>query len=221
MRINQFVAQATGLSRRATDLAIIDGRVKVNDKSAVIGQIINDTDKVLVDNKLISLPISKTTILINKPIGYVCSRDGQGSKTIYELVPEQYRRLKHVGRLDKDSSGLVILTDDGDLAHKLSHPSFDTLKIYTIELDISLKSDDKDSIEEGKVELDERPSPMKINSLSSNNKIFEIELHEGRNRQIRRTFAALGYDVMKLRRDQIGQFKLPQLDNRSYLLVNR
>lgn len=220
MRINQFVAQATGLSRRSTDKAIIDGRVKINNVVAELGQTVEISDRILLDNTQVKLPLSKTTILINKPTGYVCSRDGQGSPTIYDLVPGDFKNLKHVGRLDKDSSGLVILTDDGELAHELSHPKFEKTKIYTIELDKTLEVQDKNAIENGEVKLDDKPSILKITAIDKSNLLFSIELHEGRNRQIRRTFAALGYDVVNLRRDSLGPFSLNQIKQGTYTQIN-
>jgi 16S rRNA U516 pseudouridylate synthase RsuA-like enzyme len=113
MRINKYIALATPLSRRDADRAIQAGRVTVNGQIPETGQEVTDADVVLLDNKPIT-PAVKTTILFNKPAGYVCSRDGQGSKTIYELLPPEYQRLQSVGRLDKNSSGLILLTNDGE-----------------------------------------------------------------------------------------------------------
>lgn len=219
MRVNQFVAQATGLSRRHSDKAILDGRVKVNGELAKIGQLINPKDQIYLDNGLIKLPTSRTTILLNKPVGYVCSRDGQGAPTVYDLIPKDYQSLKHVGRLDKDSSGLVILTSDGNLAHELSHPSFGKIKKYTVELDRPLANMDKIEIETGRVVLDDRPSIMKISTHGNDGNEIDIELSEGRNRQIRRTFAAIGYEVIKLRRDSFGPYDLSQLGSETYIKI--
>src|SRR5690606_37238412 len=101
-----------------------DNRVTVNEHRAYIGQTVQLNDVVTLDGQVLNLPESHTTIMLNKPPGYVCSREGQGSKTIYKLLPEKYHSLKPVGRLDKNSSGLLLLTDDGELANRLTHPSF-------------------------------------------------------------------------------------------------
>lgn len=217
MRVNQFVAQATGLSRRATDIAIGSGRVTINNVPATLGQLIKPGDNVAVDNKQVEAPLHKTIVLIDKPVGYVCSRDGQGSPTIYDLVPDKYSMLKHVGRLDKDSSGLVILTDDGSLSHMLSHPSYDKTKIYIVELNKALDQKDSHAIESGEVKLDNKPSVMKIYDVSTNRRAFKVELHEGRNRQVRRTFLNVGYTVTGLRREELGNYSLQQLNGKTYL----
>jgi 23S rRNA pseudouridine2605 synthase len=219
MRINQFVAQATGLSRRSTDQAIKDDRVLVNDLTASLGQNIKDNDVVTLDNNRLSIPKSSTTILLNKPVGYVCSRDGQGAPTIYDLLPAKYSKLKHVGRLDKDSSGLVVLTDNGNLAHELTHPSFEKEKIYRAKLDRPLSLKDKQLIEHGRINLDGKPSVMKIKELDDG--LLEVKLSEGRNRQIRRTFQLLNYEVERLNRESLGQFNLDQITDNKYIELSR
>ena len=135
MRINKYVALATGISRRAADDLIAESSVLVNKQPVQIGQEISENDTVALNGKTLVLPISFTTILLHKPQGYVCSRNGQGSKTIYDLLPEQLYSLKPVGRLDKDSSGLLLLTNDGALANALTHPSKQKIKVYEIILD--------------------------------------------------------------------------------------
>ena len=125
MRLNKFIAHATDMSRREADQLIANGRVLVDGQTAALGKDIDEaTQLVSLDGKTLALPTSYTTIMLNKPIGYVCSRNAQAkdAKTVYELLPSQLRKLKTVGRLDKDSSGLILLTDDGDFAQKLTHP---------------------------------------------------------------------------------------------------
>lgn len=139
MRINKYLALATGISRRAADAALGEFRVGINGKTAKIGTEVTESDVVTLDGRILSLPISKVTIMLNKPAGYVVSRDGQGSDTIYDLLPVEHDRLKPVGRLDKDSSGLLLLTNDGDLANQLTHPSYQKRKIYEITLDKPLE----------------------------------------------------------------------------------
>lgn len=216
MRINKFVALATGLSRRAVDAAIAAGRVEVNGAAAEAGQQISTSDKVTLDKRPITPVVKTLTLILNKPVGYVVSRSGQGSTTIYDLLPEAYHHLKPVGRLDKDSSGLMLLTNDGQLAHQLTHPSFQKEKRYQIELNKLLSPHDKTAIETG-VLLEDGPSALKLSGGGLN---WTVTMHEGRNRQIRRTFAAQGYRVVKLHRTQLGSYKLNQLDPGNYLLLS-
>ena len=219
MRINQFVAQAIGLSRRSVDKAIIEGRVDVNNKPASIGQNITETDKVTFDSRIIELPLKTLTILLNKPAGFVCSRRGQGSKTIYELLPKEYMSLKYVGRLDKESSGLVVLTNNGELANQLSHPSYEKSKLYEVLLNKPIKNSDIELIKAGKIIIDNKPSIFDITEVKSNANLYSVELHEGRNRQIRRTFEKLDYEVINLKRLRFGLYDLSQLGNKLFIEV--
>ena len=210
MRINRFIAQASGLSRRAADQAISDGRVRVNGKPAQTGYDTQSTDVISLDGKPLAQQTTRT-ILLNKPVGYVVSRDGQGARTIYELLPKDLHGLKPVGRLDKDSSGLILLTNDGALANQLTHPSQQKEKIYEASLDKALAWDDRTAIEKG-VKLDDGPSALRLDPLDPQGRIWRVTMTEGRNRQIRRTFEALGYKVTKLHRTQFGNYALGKLD---------
>ena len=214
MRLNKFIAHATGISRREADELIRTGNVVVNGKAADLGCDVNpDDDTVTVNNQLVKLPTEHTTIMLNKPVGYVCSRNAQakGVKTIYELLPDQYKALKTVGRLDKDSTGLILLTDDGDLAHQLTHPSFAKTKEYIVELDHALAPLHQQMISDFGINLDDGPSQLLLERLNDERTKFNITMHEGRNRQIRRTFAALGYQVKSLHRTTFGPYTLGDL----------
>jgi 23S rRNA pseudouridine2605 synthase len=210
MRINKFVAQSSGLSRRAADQAIAEGRVTIDNRAAVPGDDVTDHVTVQLDGKTLSLPTETLTIMLNKPVGYVSSRRGQGSRTIYDLLPPEYHDLKPVGRLDKDSSGLLLLTNDGNLANQLTHPRYVKTKIYEIELDKPLGDSDKMRIITG-VQLDDGPSKFHLANLDKAGQGWQASMTEGRNRQIRRTFAALGYSVTKLHRINFGNYELGQL----------
>lgn len=207
MRLNRYIAQATGISRRAADSLITEQRVKVNEELAQLGQIVHVTDQVTIDGKALELEPKTIAIMLNKPVGYVCSRDGQGSSTIYDLLPTELHNLKPVGRLDKDSSGLILLTNDGKLAHELTHPSFEKTKVYQIELDKSLEESMESKIEEG-IQLEDGLSSLE---LSGSGKNWTVTMHEGRNRQIRRTFEAVGHTVTHLHRIKFGPFSLESL----------
>ncbi len=133
MRINKWIAGQIGIGRRTADQLVTDGKVLVDGLAATIGQSITGVEKVVVDGKhIVAKTTEPTTILLHKPVGYVCSRDGQGSPTVYDLLPEKYKGLKIAGRLDKDSSGLVVMSSDGDVIQDLTHPTAHKKKIYVV-----------------------------------------------------------------------------------------
>lgn len=217
MRINKYVAAATGLSRRAADSAISQKRVTINGVPASLGANVNPDDTVLLGIKTLHLPASAQTILLNKPVGYVCSRDGQGSRTIYDLLPKDLHQLKPVGRLDKDSSGILVMTNDGDFAHRLAHPGFQKEKRYRVSLDKPLRPADQTAIEEG-VPLSDGPSRLEL-KIGDNANHWQVTMSEGRNRQIRRTFEAGGYQVTVLERIQFGPYNIDQIGNQRFITL--
>jgi 23S rRNA pseudouridine2605 synthase len=208
MRLNQYIALHTGISRRSADRLIKEGRVLVNGQTPLIGHSVSEHDKVEVSGLKIKHKVKLITILLNKPTGYVCSRNGQGSSTIYELIPEELHHLKPVGRLDKDSSGLLLMTNDGHLANDLTHPSRQKQKVYLVELDRQLSPEDAKKIEDG-INLEDGLSQLNLKQLKGG--IIEVKIYEGRNRQIRRTFAAVDYKVEKLHRTHFGNYSLKLL----------
>ncbi len=215
MRVNKWVAQATGLSRRAVDTLIAAGQVSVNGQTATSGQQIRTTDVVMLSGKRLA-PKEAVTVMLNKPPGYVCSRNGQGSDTIYALLPVELHSLKPVGRLDKNSSGLLLLTNDGELANQLTHPRYSKQKQYLVQLDKSLSSNDQQMIVTG-VMLEDGLSKLKLTGKGST---WRATIREGRNRQIRRTFKKLGYTVVGLHRQQFGSFRLSNLVQGDYRIVS-
>lgn len=219
MRINAFIAAATGLSRRRADKLVANGRIMLNGHPAALGSTITSTDQVKMDGKLLR-PVSTQTILLNKPIGFVCSRAGQGSKTIYDLIPAELHHLKPVGRLDKDSSGLLLLTNDGRLANQLTHPKFNKEKAYEIELDKSLTKEHQQKIQRVGVMLEDGLSKLQLQSMNDHqNSMWQVTMSEGRNRQIRRTFAVLGYKVRSLHRVRFGNYTLSGIRNGEYRIT--
>jgi 23S rRNA pseudouridine2605 synthase len=217
VRINRYIAQATGLSRRAADLVIGQKRVTINGQTATVGANTHDGDQILLNGRTLKLPEATQTILFNKPIDYVCSRKGQGSRTIYELLPDTLHHLKPVGRLDKDSSGVLLLTNDGELAHRLAHPGFRKEKRYHVYLDKPLQPDDQIAIQKG-IQLLDGLSQLKLEQAKTPSE-WLVTMHEGRNRQIRRTFERLGYQVVKLERTQFGPYQLEQLGNQRFIYL--
>lgn len=211
MRINKYIAQATRLSRRGADAAIAEGRVLVNGKAPAQGADITDNDVVTIDGRPIASDIKTQTIMMNKPVDYVCSREGQGSATIYDLLPSEYHNLNSVGRLDKASTGLLLLTNDGRLAEELTHPSHQKEKIYEIRLNRELTPQDFDTITRKGVKLSDGLSKFKLESMNDHRYAWKATLTEGRNRQIRRTFEALGYTVTNLHRTHFGDYDLGSL----------
>ncbi|MEO8862982.1 MAG: pseudouridine synthase [Candidatus Saccharimonadales bacterium] len=212
MRLNLYIAQSTGLSRRAADRAVSDGRVRINGRNTTPGQQVNDNDEVMLDDYVITPEPKTTTIMLNKPVGYVCSRDGQGSKTVYDLIPRELHHLKSIGRLDKESSGLLLMTNDGKLAYELTHPSFRKFKTYNIAVNLPLEPLHRQMIADHGVMIDDGVSKLqleRINPTDDNN--WRVTMHEGRNRQIRKTLASLGYKVVKLHRTKFGQYLLGTL----------
>ncbi len=219
MRLNKFLSQYTDLSRRRADDAIANGRVKVNGKPAILGLPVEETDTVELDGQTLNKAAPTiVTILLHKPAGYVCSKNGQGSKTVYELLPKAYENLNIAGRLDKDSSGLVVMTNDGSLLNELTHPSNNKEKAYIVTIDKMLWPEDQKKLLSGTDIGDERPSKFKRLRKQSE-KTYEIILEEGRNRQIRRAFEALGYNVTKLHREQLGRFRLGKLKEKEKIIL--
>ncbi|HEY1064421.1 MAG TPA: pseudouridine synthase [Candidatus Saccharimonadales bacterium] len=211
MRINKFVALATGLSRRAADQAVADGHVTINGVRAELGSSADSSDAVTLKGDVISLPTDTTTILLHKPVGYVVSRDGQGGKTVYDLLPPELHSLKPIGRLDKDSSGLLLLTNDGKLANQLTHPSQQKRKVYEVSLDKPLQPLHRQFIAERGIQLADGTSKLGLERQEEGDDTrWIVTMHEGRNRQIRRTFDALGYTVTRLHRTVFGEYHLDQ-----------
>lgn len=218
-RLNKLLAETLGLSRREADQAIEAGQVTVNGVTAQLGGRAQASDMIVFRGR----PVQAAThvnryLVLNKPVGYVCSRKQQGeAATIYSLLPPEYASLKTVGRLDRDSSGLLILTDDGDLAHRLTHPKFVKTKRYEVTLDQPLAPLHQQMISDHGVLLPDGRSRFTISSLEAAR--YEVVMHEGRNRQIRRTFAALGYQVTALHRTDFGPYRLHDLAPGSYQLL--
>jgi 23S rRNA pseudouridine2605 synthase len=211
MRLNKFLAEQTGLSRREADELIAAGKVQVGGQIAVLGQQIGETEVVLLNGQPVTKSADSTTIMLHKPVGYLSSRRSQGGDpTVYDLLPPQYQKLKTAGRLDKDSSGLMILSSDGDLIQRLTHPSYQKTKIYEIELDKPLEPLHQQMISDFGIDLPDGKSQLQLEEISSHQH-WRVTMHEGRNRQIRRTFATLGYTVTKLHRIQLGPYHLEKL----------
>ena len=221
-RLNKYIATNFGVSRREADLLIQQGKVMINGTKAEIGQRVEDGDKVTISGKNVAEQ-KLIYLALNKPVGYVCSRKRQGdTPTIFELLPEKYQSLKNVGRLDRDSSGLILLTNDGDFAFQMTHPKFVKAKVYEVEIDRELEPLHQQMISDFGVDLPDGRSQLGLARLSDNNRRqWQVTMSEGRNRQIRRTFDALGYKVVALHRIKFGDYELSGLPEGEFTEVQK
>ena len=212
-RLNKYLAFHLGLSRREADDLISKGKVTVDGLMAQLGGRVEEGQAIEVNGKTLEVRTGFTYLALNKPIGYVSSRKQQGDNpTLYDLLPKEYHHLKPVGRLDKDSSGLLLLTDDGDFAYHMTHPKFYKVKTYEVTLDKELVPLHQQMISDFGIQLDDGPSKLSLERHSNDNRTeWIVTMHEGRNRQIRRTFAALGYEVAMLHRVSFGAYSLGDL----------
>ncbi len=214
MRINKYIAQSGLCSRRKADEYIEAGRVKVNGETVtMLGFEIRKKDKVTLDGKLLrsdKLEYYK----FYKPAGYITTKsDEKNRKTIYDILPDEYKRLNPVGRLDKDSSGLIIMTNDGNLAYELTHPSIKVAKTYIVKVDGKLSDDELKKLTEG-IEIEKGKiayCDWAIIEETKNDTTFEIVLYQGLNRQIRKMFEFLGYSVLNLKRIRHANIELTGL----------
>jgi 23S rRNA pseudouridine2605 synthase len=210
-RLNKYLAFQLGVSRREADNSIAAGHIKVNGVTAILGGRFEEGDTITFKSKPLTKRVGYTYLVLNKPIGYVSSRKQQGeTPTLYSLIPEKYHNLKPVGRLDKDSSGLLLLTDDGDFAYNMTHPKFYKVKTYEVSIDTDLQPLHQQMISDFGIELEDGPSKLSLEKRD-NAKDWLVTMHEGRNRQIRRTFSSLGYTVTALHRISFGTYTLEAL----------
>jgi len=211
-----------GISRREADDLIEHGHVKVNGAKVTLGARFEQGDDITIRNQPLGASVAFEFLALHKPIGYVSSRRQQGeTQTIYSLLPEHYHHLKPVGRLDKDSSGLMLLTNDGDFAYQMTHPKFYKTKIYEVSLDLPLAPLHQQIIGDHGIQLDDGPSQLVLERVSDDRKDWIVTMHEGRNRQIRRTFNALGYTVTRLHRTDFGHYTIGDIKPGEYSIVEK
>jgi 23S rRNA pseudouridine2605 synthase len=232
VRLQKVLAQAGIGSRRACEAMISDGRVEVNAEVVTEqGRRVDpERDVIRVDGARIPPPRRHLYLALNKPRGVVVTMDDpQGRRTVADLVAENARRslkkerLFHVGRLDADSEGLLILTNDGDFAHKLAHPSYEVPKTYIVEVTGVVSPQTLRRLRSG-VTLEDgpvRPTSVKIVSSAGEKTLLKITLQEGRNRVVRRTMEAVGHPVRRLSRIGIGPVRLGNLQVGEYRELTR
>lgn len=216
MRINKFLAEQGIASRRHADEMIAQGRVKINGQTATLGMNVEETDEVLVDDVSLSVAERKDEYYImNKPKGVVCTvSDDRGRKTVMDYLPKTAGRVFPVGRLDYETEGLLILTNDGDTAFRLTHPTSEVPKTYLARIEGTMTEKDLNRIRSG-VELDGVLTKKCKAHIVETNKAYtkvHITITEGKNRQVRRMFEAIGRTVAFLKRVSIGKLKLTGLD---------
>ena len=221
-RLNKLLALEKGISRREADELIHEGRVLINGTPAELGARVTATDAITVSGEILKRGTAYTYLAFHKPVGYVCSRKQQGENdTIYNLLPDEYHALKPVGRLDKDSSGLLLLTNDGDFAYQMTHPKFYKNKQYNVSLDHDLTPLHHQMINDFGITLEDGPSKLTLERQSdSNSQDWIVTMTEGRNRQIRRTFSSLGYTVVKLHRTIFGSYSLGDIAEGDHKIID-
>lgn len=216
MRLQKYLSQSGVASRRASEEMIKQGRVFVNGKAITeMGYIVFENDTVAVDGSIVSKSEQKVYIMLNKPVGYVSTaKDQFGRPTVIDLVKGIKQRLYPVGRLDYDTSGLIILTNDGDFTYSLTHPKHEIDKIYEATVSGHPSEEDIKRFENGLVIEDYMTSKaqFKVKNKLDNKTIVEITIHEGKNRQVRKMCEAIGHRVMSLKRIAIGEVKLGDLE---------
>jgi 23S rRNA pseudouridine2605 synthase len=210
MRLQKFLSAAGVCSRRHGETYIQKGRVRVNGRVAtVLGtQVDPGKDRIEVDGKAVTLQTRHIYIAMHKPKGYVTSCSHAGESVVLDLI-DLPQRLYPVGRLDKDSTGLLLLTNDGRLHHRLSHPSFDHEKEYVVTVEHPILDSVLDRLATGMPLMGTRTRPAAVQRLSGHR--FKIVLQEGRNRQIRRMVQKVGHRVVRLKRIRVANIRLGNL----------
>ena len=215
MRLNKYIASAGICSRRKADELIANGNVKIN--GAVIkemGYDVSGSDRVQVNGRVIEEAGKKVYVLLNKPYGYITTmNDDKGRATVAELVSDIPERLFPVGRLDYNTTGLLIMTNDGDLAYALTHPKHEVYKTYEAKVSGVISESRLAKLRRG-VDIGgfvTSPAKVRVIKQMPRHAVVEIKIREGKNRQVRKMFAAVGNKVMELKRVAVGDIKLGRL----------
>jgi 23S rRNA pseudouridine2605 synthase len=215
LRLQAYLARAGVASRRASEELIREGRVTIDGERAEIGAKVRVArDQVRVDGSLVELQRIEW-VALNKPTGYVTTRDDpRGRKTVYDLIPDELHHLFHVGRLDRDSSGILLLTNDGEAANRLLHPRYGTTKEYWADLEEEPTDETLHQLVEGlKLEdgIARALSARPLGETDAGHFRVEIVLEEGRNREVRRMLEAVGHPVLRLTRRRFGPIEVGKL----------
>lgn len=217
-RLQKILANFGIASRRKAEEFISEGRVKINGRVAKLGDKCDENiDEILLDDTPIKVENKRVYYLLNKPKGYISTaKDERGRKTVLDLAPKEFR-IYPVGRLDCDTEGLLILTNDGELTNALIHPSFEIEKTYIAKVAGNLTADKLKLLQKGIMLEDGMTAPAKVKVLEKGQDFkVEITIHEGRNREIRRMFAAVSCKVKALKRIRFANITLEKLDEGKY-----
>ena len=221
IRLNKYISQSGLCSRRAADELIKKGKVQVNNKVCdQVGTKINKNDKVIVNKKLIK-PEKNIYVLLNKPKDYISTnKDTHNRRVVFDLIKGINERLFSVGRLDRKTTGLLLLTNDGDIAKKLTHPSYKIKKIYSVTLEKKISNDEISQIKNGLFVEDEY---IKVDNVERLEKDYEvgIEIHMGKNRIVRKIFESLNHRASKLDRVLFGPFTKKDLPRGKWRILNQ
>ena len=225
MRINKFIAQAGIASRRKADELIAAGKVTVNGAClAEPGYDVTEEDVVAVNGQEIQRPEAKVYYMLHKPIGTLTSvSDERGRRTVMDLIPDVEERVFPVGRLDYNTSGLLFLTNDGELAYGLTHPKHHVAKVYRVRVAGNIPKAKIAQLRKG-IDLGDfvtQPARVDVITWNRHSMILEITIHEGKNRQVRRMFEAVGYPVQELSRIAVGNIKLGHLKEGHYRKLSK
>lgn len=220
IRLQKYLAECGVASRRKSEELISGGKVKVNGKTAVIGYKVDPKkDRVSVFGKKIKSVEKTVYIMLNKPRGYITTmKDEHDRKCVSELVKDIGVRIYPVGRLDRESEGLLIMTNDGDFANSLTHPSKHIPKTYRVTIRPGITKQQLKSFSEG-IEIDGKttlPADIKVIEEQENRTVVQVTIYEGRNRQIRKMFDFMGIEVARLKRVKVGSLKLGMLKQGDY-----
>lgn len=208
MRINKFLSETGMVSRRGADKWVAAGRVKINNELATIGSRVETTDKVYVDNKLVEREQQLVYIVLNKPVGITSTTEQHIEGNVVDFVNHPLR-IFHIGRLDKDSEGLLLLTNDGDIVNEILRAENHHEKEYIVQVDHPITDEFLQKMSSGVPILDTITLPCRVEKISRY--VFRIILEQGLNRQIRRMCSALGYNVKQLQRIRIMNIKIGNL----------
>lgn len=225
IRLQKFLADAGIASRRKCEELISQGRVQVNGRVVTEpGTKVEGTEEIKVDGKQIVPEHKKVYILLNKPVGYISSvKDQFSRKTVIDLVDTVRERIYPVGRLDYDTSGLIILTNDGEFANMLMHPRHEVQKVYRAVVKGRLNEQDTEKLQNG-VDIGgytTAPAKITVRQAFSDRSIVDIQIHEGKNRQVRRMFDAVNHPVLQLKRIAIGDLTVGGLEEGQWRYLSK
>lgn len=215
IRLQKFISQCGIASRRKAEEMILNGSVKVNGKTAVLGDKVTAEDKVFLKGKRIVMPKTKFRyIMLNKPRGFITTmNDDRGRKCVAQLVSNVGERVYPIGRLDKDSEGMLVFTNDGEFANKVMHPRNGVYKIYRVTVRPTIDEEQLIKLETGVEIYGKKTAPAIVHVIhkEQGRVVLEMILHEGKNREIRKMCEAVGLEVARLKRTQIGGVKMGML----------